>query len=248
MIDEDLQKICLQIQSGELQADVAAKQLKEYLYSDIGYAKIDYARESRVGYPEIIFGLGKTTEQISGIVDHMMQRGSNILITHALPEVYDAISKKHSVARYNQAGKTICIEQTPYGTTDSYIGIIAAGTSDIPVVEEAYETALFLGNSVKKITDVGVAGIHRLLDNLPVIRGAKVLIVIAGMEGALPSVLGGLVNKPIIAVPTSVGYGANFGGLSALLAMLNSCASGVSVVNINNGFGAAYQASMINKL
>ena len=248
MIEDELHKICSQIQSGELSADVATKQLKEYLYSDLGYAKIDYARESRVGYPEIIFGLGKTTEQICGIVDHMMQRGANILITHGRQEVFDAISKKHNTARFNPAGKTICIEQTPFGTTESYIGIIAAGTSDIPIVEEAYETALFLGNNAKKITDVGVAGIHRLLDNLPLIRGAKVLIVIAGMEGALPSVVGGLVDKPIIAVPTSVGYGANFGGLAALLAMLNSCASGLSVVNIDNGFGAAYQASMINKL
>jgi len=248
MIDDDLQKICSQIQSGELQADVAAKQLKEYLYTDIGYAKIDYARESRVGYPEIIFGLGKSTEQIVGIVNHMMHRGSNILITHARPEVFDAISKNHQSARFNHLAKTICIEQTPFGTTESFIGIIAAGTSDIPVVEEAYETALFLGNSVKKVADVGVAGIHRLYDQLPLIRAAKVLIVVAGMEGALPSVVGGLVNKPIIAVPTSVGYGANFGGLAPLLAMLNSCASGVSVVNIDNGFGAAYQASMINKL
>jgi pyridinium-3,5-biscarboxylic acid mononucleotide synthase len=248
MIEDDLKKICLQIQSGELPADEAAKKLKEYIYADLGYAKIDYARESRVGYPEIIFGKGKTTEQISGIVDHMMQRKSNVLVTHAVPEVYDVISKNHATAHFNKAGRTITIEQTPFGTTDSFIGIIAAGTSDIPVVEEAYETARFLGNSVKKFVDVGVAGIHRLFDHLPSIREAKVLIVIAGMEGALPSVIGGLVKKPIIAVPTSVGYGANFGGLAALLAMLNSCASGISVVNIDNGFGAAFQASMINKL
>ncbi|MFH0785605.1 MAG: nickel pincer cofactor biosynthesis protein LarB [Pseudomonadota bacterium] len=247
-IDEDLYKICSQVKSGELSAAVAAKQLKEYLYSDIGYAKIDYARESRVGSPEIIFGLNKTTEQIAGIVDHMVGRGSNILITHARLEVFDAVAKKHTMARFNETGKIICIEQKPMATTESYIGIIAAGTSDIPVVEEAYETARFLGNAVKKIADVGVAGIHRLFDHLPTIRGAKVLIVIAGMEGALPSVVGGLVDKPIIAVPTSVGYGANFSGLAPLLAMLNSCASGVSVVNIDNGFGAAYQASMINKL
>ncbi len=205
-------------------------------------------REARVGYPEIIYGQGKTTEQICGIIKHMYEHETNILITRVNQEVYDVVSDIYKEAAYNKAGRVITIRRKPIETTETYIAIVAAGTSDLPVIEEAYETAVFFGNRVEKVMDVGVAGIHRLLDKIAILRGARVLIVVAGMEGALPSVIGGLVNKPIIAVPTSIGYGANFGGLSALLAMLNSCAGGISVVNIDNGFGAAYQASMINKL
>jgi len=245
---DKLKKILEDIESKKLNVDEGMQHLKKYLYTDLGYAKIDNIREARVGYPEVIFGLGKTKEQITGIVDHMYEHGTNILITRTHQEVYDSIQKKYKEAKYNQAGCIITIQRKPIEKTQSYIAIVAAGTSDLPVIEEAYETASFFGNRVEKVTDVGVAGIHRLLDKINILREAKVLIVIAGMEGALPSVIGGLVNKPIIAVPTSIGYGANFGGLSALLAMLNSCSGGISVVNIDNGFGAAYQASMINKL
>ena len=178
----------------------------------------------------------------------MLTKDNNILATRASEQMYEAVKKICPSARYNSLGRTITIRQREIELSESYIAIVAAGTSDLAVVEEAAETAAILGNRVEKIVDVGVAGIHSLFAHMAVIRGAKVLIVIAGMEGALASVIGGLVDKPIIAVPTSVGYGASFNGLAALLSMLNSCASGVSVVNIDNGFGAAYNASMINKL
>lgn len=245
---EKLREIFEDIKIGKLCIDDAIEEVRKFLYTDIGYAKIDNIREERVGYPEIIFGQGKTTEQILGIVQHMHLYDSNILITRTNSEVFENVKNVYNNAKFNNAGRTISIIRRPVAETESYIVIVSAGTSDLAVVEEAYETAIIFGNKVIKVVDVGVAGIHRLFDNIGIIRGAKVIIVIAGMEGALPSVIGGLVNKPILAVPTSVGYGANFGGLSALLSMLNSCASGVSVVNIDNGFGAAYQASIINKL
>jgi NCAIR mutase (PurE)-related protein len=191
---------------------------------------------------------GKTTEQIVKIIAMMHEKGNNILATRANPEISEEVSKRFPDATYNEAARAIVIKRTNPETPESYISIVTAGTADIPVAEEAAVTAEIFGNRVERIFDVGVAGIHRLYQRLDIIRGGKVIIAVAGMEGALPSVLGGLVNKPIIAVPTSVGYGANFFGLSALLTMLNSCASGVSVVNIDNGFGAGYIASMINKL
>jgi NCAIR mutase (PurE)-related protein len=178
----------------------------------------------------------------------MMETSHNILATRATEEMAAEIKKLSPDAQYNLLGRTISIVKETQTLTESYIAIVCAGTSDLPVVEEAAETALLLGNKVEKVVDVGVAGIHRLFSKLEVIRGAKVVIVVAGMEGALASVVGGLVSKPVIAVPTSVGYGASFGGISALLTMLNSCAAGVSVVNIDNGFGAAYNASIINHL
>jgi len=181
-------------------------------------------------------------------VEHMNDNKDNILVTRCSEEMAQGVLEICPDAHYNPLGRTVSICNVVQETTEDYIAIVAAGTSDLPVVEEAYETATMLGNKVVKVTDVGVAGIHRLFANIDVIRDAKVIIVIAGMEGALASVVGGLVKKPIIAVPTSIGYGANFGGLAALLSMLNTCASGVSVVNIDNGFGAAYNASMINKL
>lgn len=236
------------VKQGSVSVADAMEKLKTLPFENLDYAVVDHHRSLRVGYPEVIYGEGKTCEQCVGIVGAMMQKGNNILITRASRELYQAVHAAVPHAEYNALGRTICIYNTDHAPTESYIAIVAAGTSDLPVVEEAYETARILGNSVKKITDVGVAGLHRLLSRLDVIRGAKVIIVVAGMEGALASVVGGLVDKPIIAVPTSVGYGANFGGLSALLTMLNSCASGVTVVNIDNGFGAAYSASQINKL
>ncbi len=177
-----------------------------------------------------------------------MEGESNILATRAAPETYRAVLEVCPEARYNPAGRTITVRRREERPTESYIAVVSAGTSDLPVVEEAAETALIFGNRVERVVDVGVAGIHRLFARLDIIRGARVVIVAAGMEGALASVVGGLVSKPVIAVPTSIGYGANFGGLSALLSMLNSCANGVSVVNIDNGFGAAYIASMINQM
>jgi len=217
-------------------------------YKELGFAKIDNHRELRVGYPEVIYCEGKTVEQVKSIIEFMLTQNNNILATRANEAMYEAVKSICAKANYNSSGRTITIRKREERLTDSYIAIVSAGTSDMPVVEEAAETALILGNRVEKIMDVGVAGIHRLFAKMDIIRGAKVVIVVAGMEGALASVVGGLVDKPIIAVPTSVGYGANFGGISALLSMLNSCASGVSVVNIDNGFGAAYNASIINKL
>ena len=214
----------------------------------MGYAKIDNHRTLRVGYPEVIYCAGKTIEQVVGIVKNMSLGNNNILGTRASKEMYDEVLKICPDAKYNELAKTITEKKKKIEKTESYIAIVTAGTSDIPIAEEAAITAEIFGNNVKRIYDVGVAGIHRLFNRVDVIRGAKVVIVIAGMEGALASVVGGLVDKPVIAVPTSIGYGANFNGLSALLTMLNSCASGVSVVNIDNGFGAGYNASMINKL
>ena len=245
---EELKNLLESVKNNEINIDEALENLEDLPFKDLGFAMIDNHRELRVGYPEVIYCAGKTSEQVKEIVRFMLTKDNNILGTRATEEMYNAVKEICEDAEYNKLGRTITIKKKEQTLTDSYIAIICAGTSDLPVVEEAVETAKILGNRVKKITDVGVAGIHRLFSKLDIIRGAKVVIVIAGMEGALASVVGGLVDKPVIAVPTSVGYGANFGGVSALLSMLNSCASGVSVVNIDNGFGAAYNASIINKL
>jgi len=236
------------VKIGEVNIEDAVSKLSDLPYKDMGYANIDNHRELRVGYPEVIYCGGKTVEQVKGIFEFMATKDCNILGTRATEEMYNEVKKVCEEAEYNKLGRTIIVKRKEMQTTESYIAIVAAGTSDLPVVEEAYETAKIFGNKVEKIVDVGVAGIHRLFNRLELIKGAKVIIVIAGMEGALASVIGGLVDKPIIGVPTSVGYGTNFGGVAALLSMLNSCSSGISVVNIDNGFGAAYQASMINKL
>ncbi|KPU27273.1 1-(5-phosphoribosyl)-5-amino-4-imidazole-carboxylate carboxylase [Caloranaerobacter sp. TR13] len=245
---QDMREMLERVKNGEIEIEDALERLKDLPYKDLGFAKIDNHREIRVGYPEVIYCEGKTVEQVKSIVEFMLTKNKNIIATRANEEMYRAVNEICKDANYNKLGRIITIRRTEEKYTDSYIAIVAAGTSDLPVVEEAAETAKILGNKVEKVIDVGVAGIHRLLAKLDIIRGAKVIIVVAGMEGALASVVGGLVDKPIIAVPTSVGYGANFGGLSSLLSMLNSCASGVSVVNIDNGFGAAYIASIINKL
>ncbi|WP_414629353.1 nickel pincer cofactor biosynthesis protein LarB [Clostridium drakei] len=231
-----------------MDVEKALEKLQDLPFKDLGYAKIDNHREIRVGYPEVIYCAGKTVEQIKGIIEFMVTKKNNILGTRASKEVYEAVKSICPKAEYNEEARTITIKNKEMETNSTYISIVTAGTSDIPVAEEAAVTAEIFGNKVERIYDVGVAGIHRLFDRLEIIRQSKVIIVVAGMEGALASVLGGLVDKPVIAVPTSVGYGANFGGLSALLCMLNSCASGISVVNIDNGFGAGYLSSMINKL
>lgn len=248
MDSENLKEFLENVKSGEISVDEAVERLKYLPYTDLGYAKIDNHRELRVGYPEIIYCAGKTVEQVKGIIEVMLTKDSNILGTRATEEMYEAVKTICPEVTFNKLAKTLTIIKKKQSITDTYIAVVTAGTSDLPVAEEAAVTAELFENRVVKIADVGVAGIHRLFDKLEVIRGAKVVIVIAGMEGALASVVGGLVDKPVIAVPTSVGYGANFKGLSALLSMLNSCASGVSVVNIDNGFGAGYIASMINKL
>ncbi len=248
MDKEEIKNLLEGIKNNKVNIDKALEQLEDLPFKDLGFAKIDNHREIRVGYPEVIYCAGKTVEQVKEIVKFMLTKNNNILGTRATEEMFDAVKEICDDAEYNKLGRTITINKKKQPLTESYITIVAAGTSDLPVVEEAYETAKIFANKAIKITDVGVAGIHRLFSRLDVIRGAKVVIVIAGMEGALASVVGGLVDKPIIAVPTSVGYGANLRGISALLSMLNSCASGVSVVNIDNGFGAAYNASIINKL
>lgn len=248
MNSEQLRELLINIQDGNVSVEEGVDKLKELPFTDLGYAKIDNHREVRVGYPEVIYCAGKTVDQVKGIIEFMLQGQSNILATRATEEMYLAVSDICSEAVYNKMARTITIKRTNIKVPDTYIAVVTAGTSDIPVAEEAAVTAEILGNKVEKIYDVGVAGIHRLFDKLDLIRKARVVVVIAGMEGALASVVGGLVDKPVIAVPTSIGYGANFGGLSALLSMLNSCASGISVVNIDNGFGAGYMASMINKL
>ncbi len=248
MCGHSIEKLLEAVKNGDVSISDALSKMKALPFEDVGFAMIDHHRGIRQGYPEVIYGESKTPEQIAQITQKLLERENNILITRTNEKVYDAVLAVASTARYNAMGRTITIEKETLPLPSSYIAIIAAGTSDLYVVEEAYETAKILGNDVRKIVDVGVAGIHRLFAHLEVIQKAKVIIVIAGMEGALASVIGGLVDKPVIAVPTSVGYGASFGGVAALLSMLNSCASGVSVVNIDNGFGAAYNASIVNHL
>lgn len=248
MKKEAIVEILKSVSNGGLSVEDALEQLKTLPYKDLGHTKVDNHRELRRGYPEVVFCEGKTAEQVQNIMEYMATRQVNILGTRANREKYEAVKKSLPAAKYNDLARTITVELAKKKTTRSYIAVLTAGTSDIPVAEEAAVTAEFFGNRVERFFDVGVAGIHRLYDNLDKIRKARVIVVIAGMEGALPSIVGGLVDKPIIAVPTSVGYGANFKGLSALLGMLTSCSAGVTVVNIDNGFGAGYTASMINKL
>jgi NCAIR mutase (PurE)-related protein len=209
---------------------------------------VDTHRALRRGFPEVIFGSGKTPEQVVKIAAKLFERGQRVLVTRLTPQHARALRRKFKRTVHHEMARCVTIETKPLLKRPGTIAVICAGTSDLPVAEEAAVTAEFMGNGVKRVHDVGVAGLHRLLCRLEVIQKASVLVVVAGMEGALPSVVAGLVDKPVIAVPTSVGYGASFGGVAALLAMLNSCASGVTVVNIDNGFGAGYAASQINAL
>jgi NCAIR mutase (PurE)-related protein len=248
-MNTDALKILLEnIRDGKIDIEAGVSKLRNLSYVDLGCAKLDTHRELRVGYPEVIFCLGKTIEQIKTIIQAMMEGDANILATRAGEEVFAAVKEVCPAALYHPLARTITLTRKKLPPSKNYIAVVTAGTSDLPVAEEAAVTAEIFGNRVERIVDVGVAGVHRLFDQLDLIRGARVIVVAAGMEGALPSIVGGLVDKPIIAVPTSVGYGASFQGVAALLAMLNSCAGGVSVVNIDNGFGAGYIASMINKL
>lgn len=248
MDGDSLKKLLENVKEGRVGVEEAYGELKKLPFEDLGFAKIDHHRNIRNGYPEVVFCQGKTVEQIKSIVQKLMERNNNILATRAGKEVYEGILEVTSDAVYYEAARIVVVKRRDIVVTDKIIAVVTAGTADIPVAEEAAITAETLGNRVDRIYDVGVAGIHRLFANTDHLLRANVLIVAAGMEGALASVIGGIVDKPVIAVPTSVGYGASFGGLSALLTMLNSCASGIGVVNIDNGFGAGYLASMINKL
>ena len=245
----DLKKILEDVKNNNLDIDDALKKLKDLPYEDLGYAHIDHHRNLRNGFPEVIYCKGKSDEHILGIIERMNKKSTNILGTRCRKETFDKISKIYPNAEYEEVSQILKIKNEEIKEQGKgKILIITGGTSDIPVADEAYYTAKFFGNEVERLYDVGVAGIHRLLSHRNIIEEARVIVAVAGMEGALASVVGGLVDVPVIAVPTSVGYGANFDGLAPLLAMLNSCASGVSVVNIDNGFGAGYLASTINKL
>jgi len=233
---------------GQISINDVLEKIRELPYKDIGFAKVDSHRKIRCGFPEVIFCMGKTPSQVVKIAEHIVAGGNDMLATRANREIYEAISRKFPDAVYNEPAKTITIRKTRKITQKGLILIVTAGTSDIPVAEEARVTAEIMGNNVKVLYDVGVAGIHRLMKNHVELMKANVIIVVAGMEGALASVVGGLVDCPVIGVPTSVGYGASFYGVAPLLSMLNSCASSVSVVNIDNGFGAGYVASLINRI
>jgi len=242
-----LEDILKQVQTGTLSIDEAKDKLSTY--ENLGFAMVDHHRKKRQGFPEVVYGEGKTKEQILAIIKALRSKENNVLVTRISKEKASYILDAYSEFVYNEVAQILFWkEKTGFEKSKSYIAIVCAGTSDLKVAEEAALTAEALGSNVKRFYDVGVAGIHRLLNNIEEIQKATVSVVVAGMEGALPSVVGGLVNHPILAVPTSVGYGANFNGLSALLTMLNSCSSGISVVNIDNGFGAAYNAVLIDQL
>ncbi len=248
MSQSDILHILEQVKSGGLEPAEAMVKLKMEPFQDLGFAKVDHHRELRQGVAEVIYGAGKTPEQICSIASAMRQRGQKtILVTRIDKEAAASIARVHPLD-YNEPGHIGIIGSMPEPDGDGTVVIATGGTSDIPVAEEAAVTAMALGNKVTKLYDVGVSGVHRLLHNLEPIMSARCIIAVAGMEGALPSVIGGLADAPVIAVPTSVGYGASLGGIAALLSMLNTCASGVSVVNIDNGFGAGYLANIINHL
>ncbi|HEY6303006.1 MAG TPA: nickel pincer cofactor biosynthesis protein LarB [Terriglobales bacterium] len=244
---EKLKKLFTLVRSGKLSPDAAVERLRHLPFEDLGFAKLDHHRALRQGMPEVIFAQGKTPRQIAEIFARLAAHGGNVLATRATEEQYAAVAEDMPRAEYRPLARAIVLKHDREKRGKGVIVVVSAGTSDIPVAEEAVVTAELMGNEVQHIYDVGVAGIHRLLAHRGALSKARVIIVCAGMEGALPSVVGGLVGVPVIAVPTSVGYGAAFEGLAALLGMMNSCASNVSVVNIDNGFGAGYVASLINR-
>jgi len=237
------------VRDGDIDPGEALEELRMLPYEDLGFAKVDHHRNLRTGFPEVIYSSGKTPEQVARIVQAILDRGASVLLaTRADTDTFDAVRQVAPDAVYHETAHIISVQRDLPTPTEGMVLVAAAGTSDMPVAEEAAVTAKIMGNKVERLYDVGVAGIHRLLDKVDLLRSARVLIVVAGMEGALASIIAGLVDKPVIGVPTSVGYGASFGGLAPLLTMLNSCAAGVSVVNIDNGFGAGYLASIINRL
>jgi pyridinium-3,5-biscarboxylic acid mononucleotide synthase len=237
-----------QFRAGKVGRDKVLRAFQSAPVADLGFAQVDTHRALRRGFPEIIFGAGKTPEQVLKIAARLLQHEQRVLVTRATPEQARALRKKFNFAVHHELARCVTLEKKPLPRRAGTIAVICAGTSDLAVAEEAAVTAEIMGNRVERVADAGVAGLHRLLGRLETIQRANVLVVVAGMEGALPSVVAGLVSKPVIAVPTSVGYGASFGGVAALLGMLNSCGSGVTVVNIDNGFGAGFAASQINAL
>ncbi len=244
-----LERLLERVRAGKLPVDKAMTELRALPFEDLGFTRVDHHRALRTGFPEVIWGEGKTPAQIFSIMKELKRRGQNILVTRLDSKKAAALQRRFPNCRYHSTARVLTHHTHPIVSEGKgTILIVTAGTTDIPVAEEAALTAQFMGNRVDTVYDVGVAGIHRLLHERKRLEAAHVLIVVAGMEGALPSVVGGLVDRPVIAVPTSVGYGASFGGITALLAMLNSCASGVAVVNIDNGFGAGYIASLMNRL
>ena len=243
----DIKKLLEDVQQGRVKVSEATDKLSYLHYEDLEFARVDHQRELRVGFPEVILGQGKTAEQICKIAERILANSHNLLISRTSEEVFHQVAKIAPDAEFSKEARMISVLRDCAMRGKGVIAIISAGTSDIPVAEEAALTAKAMGNEVRRIYDVGVAGIHRLFRAREEFAAARVIIVVAGMEGALPSVVGGLVAVPVIAVPTSIGYGASFGGVAALLGMLNSCASNVAVVNIDNGFGAGFVASLINR-
>ena len=235
------------VAKGKIEPGKAAHEIEAMREKNLGFARVDTDRMRRRGFPEVIFCPGKTASQVVHIVGALHEAGQNVLATRATREQADAVRKAFPKTRYHEAARVITLETAPRARPVGYVAVLSAGTTDIPVAEESALVAEAMGARVERVYDVGVAGLHRLLHHLPALKKARVLIVVAGMEGALPSVVGGLTNCPIIAVPTSIGYGTSFGGLTALLAMLNSCVPGITVVNIDNGFGAGVAAAMINR-
>lgn len=248
MNTEEVRHLLAALKNGKIQIDEALDKFKSLPYEDLGFALIDHHRALRKGFPEVIFCQGKTVEQIARIFEKLCDEERCILATRATKKAYEAVRAMYPDAEYNEVARTIIVRRGSDESRRGKVLVMSAGTADLPVAEEAAITAEVMGNYVRRAYDVGVSGIHRLLEKLDLIRWSHVIIVVAGMEGALPSVVGGLAEQPVIAVPTSVGYGANFQGLSALLGMLNSCSSGVSVVNIDNGFGAGAMAAAITRM
>jgi NCAIR mutase (PurE)-related protein len=244
---DELKRLLAAYKSGELDTASAVDRIKNLQFEDIGFARVDHSRASRQGFPEVVFGGGKTRSQIVGIVDRLVQHSPNIIVTRTDEGTFGEIRNIATDAEWHETAKLIRIRRDKTDRGTGPIAVVTAGTSDIPVAEESALTAETMGNTVDRVWDVGVAGIHRVLAERGLLQRARVVVVVAGMEGALPSVVGGLVGVPVVAVPTSVGYGASFGGAAALLGMLNSCSSNVSVVNIDNGFGAGFVASLINR-
>jgi NCAIR mutase (PurE)-related protein len=248
MLASELLELLDRFRDGRVSREAVLQRLRSAPLADLGFAQVDTHRALRQGFPEVIFGAGKTAEQVVQIATRILEQEDRLLVTRVTAAHARVLRRRFKRAVHHVAARCVTVERKPLAKRPGCVAVLCAGTSDVPVAEEAAVTADIMGNRVERLYDVGVAGLHRLLNRLELVQGAHVIIVVAGMEGALPSVVAGLVSKPVIAVPTSVGYGASFGGVAALLGMLNSCGSGVTVVNIDNGFGAGYAASQINAL
>jgi hypothetical protein len=246
MNPDKIRELLESVASGTTSPEEASERLRFLPFEDIGFAKIDHHRHLRRGFPEVIFGLGKTPSQIGAIATRLIEQGQNVLVTKTTEEAFQEVSQHHPKAIWKDDARAIVVEIQPISPKTGLVLVVSAGTSDIPIAEEAALTADLMGCQVERLFDVGVAGLHRLASHQELLSKAKVVVVAAGMEGALPSVVAGFVAVPVVAVPTSIGYGASFGGVSALLAMLNSCSTGVAIVNIDNGFGAGYLAGIMN--